>query len=178
MPQTHQTKRAAAKDKRSGLKGWEPAKVKANNNAVYEKLLVVERTLTTEVVEAGSGAGGEAGEAGEQGGEGGKRGKGGKAAKANDAAEAVTRTVTTVLSEAAGDCPIVMDAPKRADVMRATVAADLQSCDAPFEVLPFVETDYRAEAARRDDPLAPSTCEAAADEAGAYSFWLGGQRIS
>ena len=151
------TMRAAAKDPRSGDKGWEPTNVKANNNAVYEKLLVVESTLTTET---------EAAVTVEVVSEGG-----------TDEAS-VTQTVTTVLSEASGDCPIVMDAPKRADVMRATVAADLISCDAPFEVLPFVETDPRAEAEDRANPLSPSTCEASADAPGAFQFWMDGQRIS
>jgi len=164
--------RAAAKDPRSGEKGWEPKKIKANNNAVYEKLLVVEHTVTTQVEAPVSG------EAVGKSGAGGDGRKGGETAEEGLDEAGVTRTVTTVLSEASGDCPVVMDAPKRTDVMKATVAADLLSCDAPFEVLPFVETDPRAEALDHANPLAPSACEAAVDAPGAFSFFADGQRIS
>lgn len=142
---------------------------------MYEKLLVVEHTVTSQVEgPVGDEAAGEGGAGGDRGGKGGKKAEQGL----DEAGTGVTRTVTTVLSEASGDCPIVMDAPKRADVMKATVAADLMSCDAPFEVLPFVETDPRAEAVGRANPLAPSTCEAAVDAPGAFAFYTDGQRIS
>jgi len=95
--------------------------IRANNNAVYEKLFLVRR-LT--------------------------RGK------------EVGKEVSVTLSEAAGDCPVVMDAPSRADSMKRTEARDLQSCDKPFDVKPFLRVAQPREG--------PSACEAAADARGSF----------
>jgi len=107
---------------RSGVSvdGRVEPKVGANNNAVYEKLMVVK-----------------------------KRRRGNE--------------VLVTLSEAAGDCALVMDAPPRADSMARTEASDLESCDKPFDIRPFLKL-----VASDPGVQGPSSCEAAADAPGAF----------
>lgn len=106
------------------------SQVKANNNAVYEKLFVVELSR----------------ELGANGRPGSKR--------------------SVVLREALGDCPLVMDAPTRATSMAATTAADLATCDVPFDVKPLLHLASHDHSAR-------TPCEAAADAPGAFPIRYG-----
>jgi broad specificity phosphatase PhoE len=108
-----------------GSEGRVEPNVKANNNAVYEKLLTVSVT------------------------------------RAED--------TSVLLREAAGDCPLVMDAPTRAVSMAQTSARDLATCDEPFDVKPFL---HLTENNGTDAPFSTSSCEAAADDADAFPMAL------
>jgi hypothetical protein len=103
--------------------------VRANNNAVYEKLFLVEFS---------SAAGDE-----EQG---------------------------VLLSEALGDCPLVMDAPPRHVSMSRTTAADLESCNDPFDVKPFLLLQAHDSSAHTD-------CELAANQPGAFPIRYNSEHI-
>ena len=130
-----------------GSDGRVEPNARANNNAAYEKLFVVDVSVPDRSSSGGGGGGG-----------------GGAAGGAADA--------VVVLREVAGDCPVIMDAPSRAESMRSPMRGDLASCTLPFDVRPFLALggDALGGGARASDVEGrPATaCEAAADAPGAF----------
>jgi hypothetical protein len=152
--------------------------VRANNNAVYEKLFVVEITDS-----ASSGGGVRTG-----------AGEGPSSSQSKYKSRPRSIGTMTMLREVLGDCRLVMDAPTRQQAMKSPQARDLASCTLPFDVRPFLMLWPSSSSSSSSSPLfsfssarsgrggssevgqeggpasrqVTTPCEAAADVPGAY----------